>query len=1180
MSKDPDDFDLDLSPRAWQSGNPDNRGGGSPRGLPVADSDELKRILALPRRPPVTEGSPTAEALIQLAMQKYGRRRDPAQDAAAMAAHDAKDYVRAREIWGCKCAEIDPFRYAPSDERPPAPCLAKLLWAQAWALYEMEICGGLLALISVGYGKTFLDILGGLALRNAPISLLLIPPSLVDQIMVDYELVSQHFQVPGFVVHVGARESRKWLPEKDALGRPLPTTHVLPYSRLSDVNSSAWIDNLAPSAIIADECFSGDTRVLTDEGWLPIADVVDRQRGTFAYAVDLETEHRSWKRITHRMRKQTTKRLVKVTHEHGSVTCTEDHKIWTQEQGYVKAWQLNSSHTLVHAVLSDVPDKALGKPILLQRVSRDLTTAQHTTEDLSALHARVQIERSKTEVLQHPLQEPRKSSQGASVPTLRNNLHTQGQESEVLQCKMWQGGEWCTCSRELVQEARWSTSNRDPSLPTVQPRVSDCSVYERSLLQSEVCRTVSPSGNYNVSHMSPNVQTVKDWRQTLLSQVCREELTCQEETTEERHAHHEELHRVWQGVQDQETRQGYDKVLHPKLRNQSRVTWQTSPRLRSASENESVRVQQECRNDGGSTCEVEGPHVSVTGRKRPAHQATTTPAVGVGTRRRLDGARDRDIESSQNAFRESAGDGRGTQELHEVVAGQLQGRHWLSRDQAGDRDRREFTSHEEVEVHRPTQDGRPGTSRVVRVEVLEQGGPGGDRTSGLGDPVYDLTVEDTHNYFAEGVLVSNCDALKDLSSARSLRVARRLASSWRTTRFVGLTGSGLDKGVSELSHLAAWALRGNSPMPLDRQAVDEWGRSLDAVPNPAPPGALTKFLAADESATLLSVRRAYGRRLRETQGVIVIGGRQAIITASGEEVELDIREKQAPIIPPVIHEALRLVRMGRRPDTLVGGERDDIFEDPMRQAVCARAIASGVLQRWIFPRREPHELIAEWYEARKLWFSELRATVLGGEVYLDSPKNCENAARRYHGDLPPDSTRPSWAAQNWPRWRDIMDKVEPQPETRWLSTYLAEDAAQWATENKGIVWYAIREFGAKVGELAGIPVYGEGTGSDIVRLERGHRSIVASIEAHGRGRDRLQFMFNKQLLAQMPSSDRRATQLLGRLHRRGQQSEEVETLVYQHTPEVQASLQQVLRRGEFVEAITGESRKFREGWRG
>lgn len=671
-----DGADVNLSASAWRSAAPDGNPLFTPRGMPVQPSDELERVLALPRRPIVTEGSPTALALIDIGMQRYGRApRDPdaelvARDAELEGKHDV-----ARRLRGCHCAQI---REHATPLTASDPCLTRLNWIQAWAMHEINVANGLIASIAVGGGKTSLDLLAPLALRNCPTCLLLIPPSLVEQIKLDYLCLAEHFHVPRIAVHESGKYTWRPDPDHHTNRTDAPILHVLPYSQLSSVDSSSKIDNLCPDAIIADEC----------------------------------------------------------------------------------------------------------------------------------------------------------------------------------------------------------------------------------------------------------------------------------------------------------------------------------------------------------------------------------------------------------------------------------------------------------------------------------------------------------------------DSLKDMGSARTMRLMRHFQNHG-DTRFCGWTGSLTDSSISEYAHLACLALRERSPLPIVRDVIDEWGRCLDAVPSPCPPGALIRFLEVGEDDDLSSVRRAYKRRTAQTLGFVMVEGRQKIVAPSGVEVMLKIRERVVEKVPDIIHQALAKVADMKRPDTLAGCDQDEILVDPLDQAKCAREVASGVFYKWIFPRNEPTELRDEWYAARKLWNSELRDKMLRGDVHLDSPKLCENAARRYHGDDEPNDDLPKWNARHWIRWREVKDLVIPETEAVRLHPFLVEDAARWGQDNTGIIWYANVEWAMWLAEISGMPMFegGKKAAQAIVK-ERGTRSIIASIKSHGRGRDRLQLAFSKQLIGQMFASSRQAQQLLGRLHRRGQKALEVCTEVYLHVRELEKTFNQALLRGQFVEATVGDAQKLLEGWEG
>lgn len=449
----------------------------------------------------------------------------------------------------------------------------------------------------------------------------------------------------------------------------------------------------------------------------------------------------------------------------------------------------------------------------------------------------------------------------------------------------------------------------------------------------------------------------------------------------------------------------------------------------------------------------------------------------------------------------------------------------------------------------------------------------------------------------DAIIADETDALKSLSSSRCMRILRAFELN-ESMRFCGWTGSMTSSSVTEFAHLSALALRYRSPMPVLKQDIDEWAQALDAVPNPAPVGALVRLLDARDAESSANpyaeditrkVRRAFRRRLAETPGFVLVGGRQVIVTSEGVEVQVEVRERPAPPIPPRIDKALELARDNMRPDSLAGNADDWPMFEKLEQATCVRQIASGLFYRWVFPPingvPQRNETIAEWYAARREYNSELRKKVMRGEPFLDSPKLCEYAARRAWGDLPKHSELPEWKCESWPAWRDIMDKVVPQPEAVRLDSFLVDDAVKWAVENQGIIWYTMVEFAEwareRARELYGVdlPLYGAGSGGSILK-EDGSRSCLASIPSHGRGRDRLQYRYSKQLFAQFPSSARLVQQACGRLHRRGQQVDTVETWLYLHTKELEDTFEQTQRCVEFVEDVTDETQKLSEGLKG
>lgn len=405
------------------------------------------------------------------------------------------------------------------------------------------------------------------------------------------------------------------------------------------------------------------------------------------------------------------------------------------------------------------------------------------------------------------------------------------------------------------------------------------------------------------------------------------------------------------------------------------------------------------------------------------------------------------------------------------------------------------------------------------------------------------------------VIADEVHYLRNPDTATTSRVMRHFRK-YPNTRFAGWSGSVTDSRLEDFAHLSGLALREHSPVPLKRETLSLWSLALSAGDDPSPPGCLIEFCEPGEN-----VREGYHKRLSESQG---------FVTTSEASVDIPFRllERKAPPLPPTIANMLEDLRATwTRPD----GEE---LTDPLSLARCARELACGLYYRWKFPRREPVALIQEWLRIRKLWNAELREYLQARKEFRDSPLLCKLAAMRAHGDLQQAKNLPTWKAEHWPAWRDIEDKVKPETEAVRVDDYLVRDAINWATDNRGIVWYDINDFGEWVSELSGLPKHGGGPDAGPrIMSERGDRSIVVSLKAHGTGRDGLQRLYNTQLIAQPPSKATTWEQCLGRLYRIGQKSDLVTANFYRHTPELAKHVDNAIANALYVSKILGTKQK-------
>ena len=141
----------------------------------------------------------------------------------------------------------------------------------------------------------------------------------------------------------------------------------------------------------------------------------------------------------------------------------------------------------------------------------------------------------------------------------------------------------------------------------------------------------------------------------------------------------------------------------------------------------------------------------------------------------------------------------------------------------------------------------------------------------------------------------------------------------------------------------------------------------------------------------------------------------------------------------------------------------------------------------------------------------------------------------------------------------------------WVDDFMVMDAVAWARVSPGIIWFDHVAFGHRVAELGRFPYYGGGNeASRAILGEYGKRTIVASIAAHGTGKN-LQ-VFNRNLITTMPANDGVMEQLVGRTHRQGQ-LKDVTVDFYSHTKEEIDALVSARSQADYVRQTTGALHK-------
>jgi hypothetical protein len=433
------------------------------------------------------------------------------------------------------------------------------------------------------------------------------------------------------------------------------------------------------------------------------------------------------------------------------------------------------------------------------------------------------------------------------------------------------------------------------------------------------------------------------------------------------------------------------------------------------------------------------------------------------------------------------------------------------------------------------------------------------------------------------LIADECHALSDLESARTKRFLRAFQHRSTPLKLGVQSGTLTRRGLKDFAHLTALSLRENSPLPLSRPVVDEWGKAIDSGdwqnPVPAPPGALLALCGEPEAKIeddLERVRAGFQRRLAETPGVVVT--RNADLP--GCSVEIEERKLKLPLY--LAEMIARVQDTSERPD----GE--ELIEKIEVHQVCDQ-LASGFFYRYRYPHGESAELIDRWFAARKAWRKLVRQELQrrSSEGY-DSPALVMRAAIRWiHGytfeghkiaSKTVSGPLPVVDAPEWSKWSEIHKQVRPVRDAVWIDEFALRDSLDWARAKPGIVWVDHVEFAGRLGVVArrekvDLPIYlgGEQSSIDIV-AEKGSRSIVASILAHGEGKN-LQRAFWRNLVAHPPGSGKTWEQLIGRTHRQGQPSDVVSVEVYRYAATMRGAWSKALNEARYIQQTGGSAQR-------
>lgn len=92
------------------------------------------------------------------------------------------------------------------------------------------------------------------------------------------------------------------------------------------------------SLLICDECFPANTQISTNKGYIPIEKI---KKGDYVYSYNHKTRTVELQEVVRKSISKKRHKLLRINHENGSLTCSEDHPIWSKTRNkYIEARNL------------------------------------------------------------------------------------------------------------------------------------------------------------------------------------------------------------------------------------------------------------------------------------------------------------------------------------------------------------------------------------------------------------------------------------------------------------------------------------------------------------------------------------------------------------------------------------------------------------------------------------------------------------------------------------------------------------------------------------------------------------------------------------------------------------------------------------------------------------------------
>jgi len=361
------------------------------------------------------------------------------------------------------------------------------------------------------------------------------------------------------------------------------------------------------------------------------------------------------------------------------------------------------------------------------------------------------------------------------------------------------------------------------------------------------------------------------------------------------------------------------------------------------------------------------------------------------------------------------------------------------------------------------------------------------------------------------IVIDEGHSLASPTGARFRRL-RRYKEAHPEVVIVVLTATpGVD--LDQYAHVQDLLHGENSPCPREPDVLREWCEAINVHVRGQrrPPGALTRWSVKDD---LNAVREGVGRRIEETHG--------NVYSRSAESIDCSIYIADVRVELPASMD--ELISSAWHDLVLPDGR---CFEELYSKPLILKQLGAGYAK--VLDPLPP----LEWREARALWSAFVREIVSNEQTFqLDTPAQVKGAVRR--GEIDDGGLLDEWCA--------IEPSFKPCTKTEWFDLSVANFAASWVANERGLIWVTQPTVGRKLAELTGLPFF-HANGCDAnqgsIETFHGRTGAIVAVRPNMLGRN-LQNRWSKNLYITPPPSPLELDQSIGRTARRGQRAPTVE----------------------------------------